>query len=998
MSHRSALAVVLPVSLAVLLGSAASAENQMPTLDVHGYVELQLRTYSRNYRQHYWTPSQWANVLNLEIESDLAPEGIGPFELLSAFARVEVRYECMYRGCGIQSFQKWWGDDAERAPRNFTDGQTNAFTGNIQFEEPERILRGNRLGDYGAALAGLRDVIALSPLITNPALFNGQCLNQTAAACTLGSLAGGKFAVKQIDASVGKAVFPMGPWNPDEKVDEVGSLRQIPNPTLPLPLRPAVPATGGPLSPQGLFIPSDAFLRRQGQFDDPEQNFSQTDLEWNHGQSQDEHELKEAYLDIEMFEGRLWMRAGKQSIVWGKTELFRTTDQFNPQDLALSSLPSLEESRISLWSVRGTWSFYDVGPLEDVRLELAVNLDDFEPLDLGQCGEPYTVWLFCGKRFGLWAHGVAGAGVAGEIRPPDPWDGDSGLEGLEFGARVEWRWRRFSFQISDFYGYDDVPVVDSFHGYSRNVDVLTGQPLDVNGNVMTPGMSGEDVLRLHTGNRQLFDLACSLTIGIAGGVFEQLADRCLVDLLNADEPILGNATPAEGLGTVLGGSPFGANIASLLAGGQPVSLVELNHDPNDGPGGGTFAPLGVALGSYLTDQQEALLGCGPFFGTDCDVDGIDLFNAEASTLIQSFPQFEAGGAVATRPYQGLPAVLPGARGPADDINRNGIPDLIDPAVPTILRYSPLVDGCVGPGVPGCEAAHALIDPRNGQPFASEMGALSYNFLQLLAAISAGLTNDDGTPADPNCDPSDPLTCTLVVGVFNIAGSTRPEIHAGGNGEFGRRDFIWLGGAELAFRYEKRNVLGFAFDFAEDRTKTNWSFEATWIKDQPYGVNDRPRGFDENDTFNLTISIDRPTFVNFLNPNRTFFMNSQWFLRYIDDYRQGGYAAHGPLSALGTFTVATGYHQDRLLPSVTWVHDIRSSSGGVIFQTTYRFSTEFSATVGMANFYGDPEPIPVPLRQPLAGNLGGNYESRTRYNGLIPIAERDEVYLLLRYTF
>ena len=33
---------------------------------------------------------------------------------------------------------------------------------------------------------------------------------------------------------------------------------------------------------------------------------------------------------------------------------------------------------------------------------------------------------------------------------------------------------------------------------------------------------------------------------------------------------------------------------------------------------------------YLTDEQEALLGCGAFFLTDCDVHGIDVFNSEAS--------------------------------------------------------------------------------------------------------------------------------------------------------------------------------------------------------------------------------------------------------------------------------------------------------------------------------------------------------------------------------
>jgi len=969
------------VCAATALAPAARAQRRAgPTFDIKGFGELQLRTFGEDYDRHAFVPSQWANVLNLELESDLAPDGIGPFELLSAFARIEVRYDCIYNGCGFAPTDTWWGRDAKRAPRNLTTGRINPFTGTIEARPSRRLHRDNRLDDYRIALPSLSDILALSP---------------EAVSRTFAPVDDALFAMKDIDASLGNGVFPLGPWNLDAKIDEVGSLESLPNLTDPLPMRPAVgpPDESGSLAPHGLFVPSYAFLRLQREFDDPEQDFSQKDLSWNHGQGQDERELKELYLDIEMFEGRLWLRAGKQSIVWGKTELFRTTDQFNPQDLALSSLPSLEESRLSLWSVRGTWSFYDVGPFEDVRFEAAVNLDDFEPLDLGRCGEPYTIWLVCGKTFGLWAHGIAGAGLAGEIHPPKPWDSDSGLEGLEFGARLEWRWDRFSFQLSDFYGYEDTPVADFFAEYARRVDPLTGMPLDARGRPLSPAQDPDEILRLHPANRQVLDFACSATQGIAGNILPELADTCLIDLFNSQAVVLGLATPSQALGVIFGGSAFGEFLGSVIAGGgvpgDPVDLVELNADPNDGPGA-TFGALSVS--AYLTDQQEALLGCGVYYGTNCDDDGVDVFNAEASVLVQSFPQFEQGGPVATRPFRGLPLVLPGARGEGDDINRNGIADLIDPAIPVELRYSPLVDGCTGPGVAGCEAAHDLIDPRSGQPFPSEMAALSFNFLQLVAAISAA------QPGDPDCDIAQPTSCSLLRAFYDAIGSTRPEVKAGGNGRFGRRDFVWHGGSQIAIRYEKRNVLGFAFDFAEDRTKSNWSFEATWMHDQPYAVVDKPRGFDENDTFNLTVSVDRPTFINFLNNGRTFFINSQWFFRYIADYRQGGYAAHGPFSALATLTILTGYHQDRLLPSLTWVHDVRSTSGGLIGSVTYRFSQNLSATVGILGFYGKPEPLDVALRQVVPGNLGGNYRADTRYGGLTALAERDELYLLLRYTF
>ena len=951
-------------------------------IQIHGYGETTLRGIADDFHPENAVATQWMNVLNLEVEAAIAPDGFGPFDLISGFSRVLVRYDCIYNGCGVVPTWRYYGDRANRQARNLTDGRTNPYNGVLRESDPLPDAFGNvdRM-DFPE-----RDVHQGNELLSTiqlPFFSELARLGSDGLAPTIYPIRDARFAVKDIDASLGNGNFVLGPWRPDADIDPIGSLDVSSNTTLPLPLRPMVPPAGtqGGLSPRGLFIPSNSLIEHEDDFDDFDQNYTQNELAWHHVGSQDERELKEAYVDAEMFDGRLWLRAGKQSIVWGKTELFRTTDQFNPQTLALSSLPSLEESRIALWSVRGTWSFYDVGPLEDVRLEVAANLDDFEPLDLGRCGVPYTVWLVCGKTFGLWGHGFAGAGIAGENRPDDWWND---VKGLEVGARMEFRWDRFSFQISDFWGYEDLFTIDNFNEYERKVDPYTGRPLDVNGNPLLPGTPAADVLRLHPANRQLFDVSCAATVGIAKNVFPDLADRCLVDLVNSEETIvLGFVSPANALSAVLAGSSSGDVVMATLAPGAPP-LEQLNRDPADGLSNSPFGPR-QGLGAFLTDQQEALLGCGPFYGTDCDVNGIDLFNAEASVLIQSFPQFEPGGPVATRYVPGAGSViLPGAHGPTD------------------AGYSAYVDGCSGPGPVGCNAgdpgrvgpsASLLTNPLTGAVFRNELAAASYNFMVLLAGLSAG------TGTDPACVPSDPFSCALVRGVFGIAGVRRPEVRAGGNGQFGRRDFIWSGGSEIQLRYLKRNVLGFATDFAHDASGTNWSVEATWINGQPFGVTSEESGWDRFDTYNLTLSVDRPTFIKFLNQSRTFFINSQLFLRYIDDYKDNDQmGVHGPVSALGTLSFITGYHQDRLLPAVTWVHDVASSSGALITQISYRFSQDFSATFGIAGYYGDPDELQVPLRQPLLGNQGGDYKADVRYDGLSAISERDEAFLTLRYTF
>ena len=288
-----------------------------------------------------------------------------------------------------------------------------------------------------------------------------------------------------------------------------------------------------------------------------------------------------------------------------------------------------------------------------------------------------------------------------------------------------------------------------------------------------------------------------------------------------------------------------------------------------------------------------------------------------------------------------------------------------------------------------------------------MAILSWNLQMLLAALSV--------PEDPNnpkrgefdannpfrtdgCSFAQPAFCGTIAAYNAIIGARRSSIRAGGNGRFGRRDFIWQGGGDVALRFEKRNVLGFSMDFAEDFSKSNWSFEFTWFEGQPFSDNNSWEVTSKADTYNLTLSIDRPTFVNFLNSNRTFLFNTQWFFQWVDGYERG-FTSNGPFNMLATFTVATGYFQDRLLPSFTFVYDFSSQSGSGLASVTYRMTQNFSATVGVAGFFGHYQTKTPPLYTiGLENRVGrGAYQAFVE-NGLSPIRERDELYLRIRYAF
>jgi hypothetical protein len=970
---------------AISISSAVRAEEPelvspgQGNFSVGGYAELQLRALSDNFDVHDWYMSQWAWILNVEPEWDIAPEGWGPFDSISAFARIQVRYDCVWTGCGISNSWKHFGNRAKVAPaRNWADGVTERFEGPIDLPSygvPIRSLQpeNDELLPATFSQHGSRGVEVGVPQATIDAAF--------------GTLIDDVFTFKRIDAYgvnyIGDTIAPpLGPWRPESRIRPNGPLAYKPSHIEGLPMRPAT---------DSIYVPSARLREQLDDFDSFDQNFRQTELEWNHGASQDEWELKEAYVDVDLFESRLWLRIGKQAIVWGKTELFRNQDQFNPVDVGLASLPSLEDSRIALWSARAVWSFYDVGPLADVRLELAANFDDFEPTDLGRCGEPYTPWLVCLKSTALWGHGLSGFGIAGEDKPPDPWDSS---KGIEFGARLEFRWGPFSFAITDFYGYDDFASAELFNSYSRNVDPVTGRPLDTFGRPLDP----DTALVNASGNRQFFEFSCEASLGFGSraasaltggeGVIPDLSQACQPGLTNFAEPFSIEAELAgfpvsieasfpNATGVVLAGHDGGNllfeaalnGIDSALNafGNLPQHLTALNVDPADGVRGGGFFGADCTLGTlcdalgiatsnvsmYLSDQQEALLGCGPFYRTDCDVDGIDLFNAEASVLLQALSGFEHKP-VGTRFSGNRVLMIPGSRGPGDK------------------GYDRRIDGT----------------PPRG--FHSEMAALSDNFLKFTALVGIA-------EGDEGCTLEDINACATVRGLLVLTGSQRPELRAGGNGRFGRQDFLWHGGGEARLFYPKRNILGFAFDFAEDVTKTNWGVELTWIDDATFQSNTSRNLLQESDVYNLTVSVDRPTFVNFLNANRTFFFNAQIFVRYLPHYASR-YDTDGPLTALGTFAITTGYLQDRLLPSIVFVHDLTSASGGVIFSTTYRFTESFSATMGVLGFYGGPQKNRTPLYPIALPYTQSNFTYRTRFDGLSAISERDEVYLTIRYTF
>ena len=236
------------------------------------------------------------------------------------------------------------------------------------------------------------------------------------------------------------------------------------------------------------------------------------------------------------------------------------------------------------------------------------------------------------------------------------------------------------------------------------------------------------------------------------------------------------------------------------------------------------------------------------------------------------------------------------------------------------------------------------------------------------------------------------------GFASQARNTSSSVRAGGNGRFGRRNFVWASVGDVALRYEKRNIIGFSMDFAEDTTKSSWGVEFTYIDDTFAADNSSLSGLSDVDEYNLTVSVDRPTFINFLNANRTFFINSQLFTSYIQGYGKD-MLRDGPVTVLLLLNASTGYFQDRFLVSAAAVYDFTSQSAAFLPSVQYRFTENFSITIGAAALAG---------KWKGGRDMGSDQFSATSdtnlndtiyvENGISPARDLDNFFLRLRYTF
>lgn len=113
---------------------------------------------------------------------------------------------------------------------------------------------------------------------------------------------------------------------------------------------------------------------------------------------------------------QLFVKVGRQQVVWGRTDLFRVLDVLNPIDYSRNNIyDELQDIRIPMWMLQTEWRMGGTKRMQDANLQLVWNFDKFRPNNLGQCGSPNVILdasCFFRGMANLWDNGGTVANFA----------------------------------------------------------------------------------------------------------------------------------------------------------------------------------------------------------------------------------------------------------------------------------------------------------------------------------------------------------------------------------------------------------------------------------------------------------------------------------------------------------------------------------------------------------------------------------------------------------
>lgn len=199
------------------------------------------------------------------------------------------------------------------------------------------------------------------------------------------------------------------------------------------------------------------------------------------------------------------------------------------------------------------------------------------------------------------------------------------------------------------------------------------------------------------------------------------------------------------------------------------------------------------------------------------------------------------------------------------------------------------------------------------------------FYSQLPSLRGGIPTRN--PFIPDGVPPDAITAAVT------AGSPLPATGydtSGVGGSLAVRPFV----PAFDIHFPRIMLLGGSADFYVDPIKSAFRVEFAFTDGEEFADTSKSRLFSESNVIRWVVGWDRPTYIRFLNPHRTFLLSAQLFGQHLLDYERFE-SPNGVGHEIGfqdweqnfiaTFLFQGFYMNDRLQPRLIQAYDIRAQA-------------------------------------------------------------------------
>jgi hypothetical protein len=157
------------------------------------------------------------------------------------------------------------------------------------------------------------------------------------------------------------------------------------------------------------------------------------------------------------------------------------------------------------------------------------------------------------------------------------------------------------------------------------------------------------------------------------------------------------------------------------------------------------------------------------------------------------------------------------------------------------------------------------------------------------------------------------------------------------------------------RYHKVNTLGLSADYFEPFTGVVIRVESSWTHNALVNDTDSLDFTSNNDIMQYVVGFDRPHFIKFLNPDRTFFSSFQVFETYYPGAHSSNGGKDGIVTGVNDFTFTaftqTHYYRDQIIPLIFAAFGSEGTDATVGGNTEWLINDHWSAVLGFDAFLG-----------------------------------------------